>query len=469
MRRATILVVDDHKAVCDVLQQALSEDGYDVRTAHSGREAVEALQQARPELILLDLRLPDVQGLGALQTIRAHDADVPVIALITPADQEIAIRALQAGALAYIQKPVNLDYLEVLVQKALGSSSGGRELSVLRRRSAEESDRSFVRGDSPAMLAVLVIAEQIARSTSPVVLLEGEAGSGKSTLAAYMHRISARQAGPFLEINCSGFPSAVLERELFGAGGDRPGLFELADNGTLCLSQIDGLPGPLQETVLRVLEKGTLPRAGQRTEAEFSARIIATTSLELTPAAARGTMHAGLARRLTAVPIRLPALRGRGDDVVLLARQFIAEFSAAFAKKFTTFSPDALTALGEYPWPGNVRELRNLLERVILLESGEIVQAGMLGLPTSVTDVTSGDALSRLTRVLKSPGFPDQGLPTEDLLNDLERTLIERASEAAQGNQTRTAQLLGMKRDRLRYRMKQFGLQMLPQRDREAA
>lgn len=469
MRRATILVVDDHIAVCDFLQQALTDDGYDVRIAQSGRAASEAVRQIRPDLVVLDLRLPDVSGVAAYQCIRDHDADVPVIALSTPADQDAALRTLQAGALGFVQKPVNIDYLGVLIGKALNGSQGSRELTIARRRAAEEFDRAFVRGDSPAILAVLAITEQIARSTSPLVLLQGEAGSGKRTLAAYIHRLSARQNGPFLEVNCSAIPEAMLERELFGAAGDRPGLFELSESGTLCLTRIESMSLRLQDQLAKVLDSGSFPRPGHRTESPLAARIIVTTACDFTNSGQRGILHPSLAKRIAEVPIRVPALRERGRDAEQFAVHFTAEFGGCFAKNFRELSDDAKAALAEYPWPGNVRELRNLLERVILLESGEVVQAGMLGLPTSVTDVTSGDALARLTRVLKSPGFPDQGLPTEDLLNDLERTLIERAAEAAHGNQTRTAQLLGMKRDRLRYRMKQFGLQMLTQRDREAA
>jgi DNA-binding NtrC family response regulator len=470
MNQARILVVDDHDSIRHFLARALEDEGYEVTAVASARAALEAAGRDLPDLVILDLRLPDVNGLSALERLKALDSALPVIILTAFGEVESAVRAMKLGACDYLNKPVNLEQLSVAVSKALESQRTRRELQHLRKRDGERYALDFVRGESPAIQSVYAVAEQVARSGTTTVLIEGESGTGKELVANLIHRASPRRDGPFLEINCAAIPKDLLESELFGhergaftdARSAKQGLLELADGGTLFLDEVGEMNLTLQAKLLKVLEKMTFKRVGGTKDITVSVRVVSATNQDLTQAVAAGLFREDLYYRLKVVPIRLPALRERGPDILHLARHFLLTFAQAFNKQFRALTPEAEEALLSYPWPGNIRELKNLMERVVLLESGEVLDASMLRLPAtapmSPTALAQDDAVARIAQILGSPRLPDSGVSAEEILDELERRLILKASEQTGWNQTRTAALLGMRRDRLRYRMKLFGL-----------
>ncbi|HET7225909.1 MAG TPA: sigma-54 dependent transcriptional regulator [Candidatus Eisenbacteria bacterium] len=461
MSRGTILVVDDQDSIRHFVTKALTDDGYTVVASASVREGREAFERERPDAVILDLKLPDGTGIELLREIKRVQHEVPVILMTAFGELETAVEAMSAGAFWFVKKPFQNEELLALVARALESQQVWLELRRLRH--AAFADEDFLHSASPSMQEAYAIAEQVARGDTTSVLIEGESGTGKEYFANLIHRMSARHDRPFVEINCAAIPSELLESELFGhekgaftdARAQKQGLMELASGGTLFLDEIGEMAPMLQVKLLRVLERRTFRRVGGTKDISVNLRVISATNQDLERMVREGGFREDLYYRLKVVPLFVPPLRERREDIVPLARLFMERFAKQFKKSFRAISPAAERVLLDYNWPGNIRELKNLFERTVLLEVGEVLEPQHLkiaGRARPASEATLGQRIDEALNGMMPPG----GLPFEQLVEELERALIMRASHATNWNQSRTAELLNLKRDKLRYRMKLY-------------
>ncbi|MHB1844998.1 MAG: sigma-54-dependent transcriptional regulator, partial [Deltaproteobacteria bacterium] len=382
--KGSVLVVDDEKTFRLVAEAALAAEGYEVRSAATGREALEMLREAAADLVVLDRNLPDTDGLALLSRLRGEEMagqEPPLVILATAyADVDHAVQALKLGAQDYLTKPLQLPELVHKVGLALQARGLRRRLGTLRSLDAERLRREVHLGDSPAMRRVSELVDAVAQSPSTTVLIEGESGTGKQVVAQLIHhRTLARTDGPFVELNAASLPEAFVESELFGhergaftdAKGQKRGLLEVADGGSLFLDEIGELTASAQAKLLKVLETSSFRRLGGTQDVTVDLRFIAATNRDLARAAQEGAFRTDLFHRLDVFRIRLPPLRERPDDILPLAAAFLAEFSKRMGKSLAGLSAESEAKLLAYPFPGNVRELRNVIERAVILESGE--------------------------------------------------------------------------------------------------
>jgi DNA-binding NtrC family response regulator len=462
---SSILIIDDQESLRHFLERAMTDAGHDVRAAGTGQEGMRLFREQCPDLVLTDLKLPDTTGIDLLTRFKEETPQVPVILMTAFGEIRNAVEAMKQGAYDYLTKPVNLEQVTMVVDKALESARMWRELQHHRRSERERFFRDFVRGTAPSILQVYDTIEKVSGSGNTTVLITGESGTGKQVVAKLLHAQSPRADKPFLEINCAAIPGELLESELFGhergaftdARTQKQGLMELADGGTLFLDEVGEMSHKLQAKLLTVLENQCFRRVGGTRDIHVSVRIVGATNQDLEDMVRQNTFREDLYYRLMVVPVRMPALRERREDIPLLARHFILEFAKSFHKRFRKIAAEAERKLIEHPWPGNIRELRNVCERTVLLEDGETVEAHHLRLSKAAGNA-SGDALEALQRILVEGMVGPEGIPFEDLINEIERGLIVRVAETAGWNQSRTAELLHIKRDKLRYRMKLHGL-----------
>jgi DNA-binding NtrC family response regulator len=464
MSKATILVVDDQDSIRHFVGKTLEDDGYTVRSAGSVRETRQAIEQDMPDMLLLDLKLPDGTGLELLREIKRLQPEVPIILMTAFGEVETAVEAMSAGAYWFVKKPFQNEELLALVGRALESQRLWLELRRLRHQAFADED--YLHSCSPSMQEAYAIAEQVSRGDTTSVLIEGESGTGKEYFANLIHRMSARHEKPFVEINCAAIPRELLESELFGhekgaftdARAQKMGLMELANGGTLFLDEIGEMSPMLQVKLLRVLERRTFKRVGGTKDISVNLRIISATNQDLDRLVKEGGFREDLYYRLKVVPLWVPPLRDRRDDILPLARLFMDRFARQFKKPFRDISPAAEQMLCSYGWPGNIRELRNLFERTILLETADILEPQHLKLAPRARASTGATIGQRIDGVLNG-SLPEGGIAFEPLIEELERALILRASYATKWNQSRTAEMLHLKRDKLRYRMKLYALQ----------
>jgi DNA-binding NtrC family response regulator len=463
---ANILVVDDQESIRHFIQKALEDEGYEVASAATGGDAIRMIETDLPDLVLLDLRLPDTHGLDVLKRAKEVADELTVIIMTAFGDVESAVRAMKMGAFDYVTKPIHLEQLSLLVEKGLESQKLWRELQHHRRQQKQMFSKDFVRGVSRRILDVYSVAERVAESDTTSVLIEGESGTGKQLVASLIHESSSRRDKPFLEINCAAIPKTLLESELFGhekgaftdARTQKQGLLELANGGTVFLDEVGEMSLNIQVKLLKVLEKMTFRRVGGTKDITVSVRIISATNQDLEAMVRQGTFREDLYYRLKVVPIHMPALRERPEDILLVAKHFMLKFSKDFNKRFCRISPAAERMLQAYHWPGNIRELKNLLERTILLESGDTIEPRHIQAALSPREERAASRLHQLDEILNHTLVPEGGIPFEAILEEIERALIMKASELAAWNQSKTAEILNLKRDKLRYRMKIYGI-----------
>ncbi len=454
MRKHKILVVDDEHLIRWSLEQNLKKQGYEVLTAGSGEDALRLVREEAPDLVLLDIQLPGINGLEVLEKIKEHDDEIIVIMVTALGVLETAVKAMRSGAYDYLNKPFNLDELAIVIRKALETGELKREVAQLRSEQTSRYGISNIIAESRHMKNVLAMVEKIARSDASTVLIQGESGTGKELVAKAIHFESARADKPFMAINCAAVPETLLESELMGyekgaftdAKSQKKGLFETADGGTIFLDEIGDMEPGMQAKLLRVLEERSFRRVGGTKEIPVDVRIISATNKDLLKAIEERTFRNDLYYRIQVIPIFLPALRERKDDILPLVQHFIAHFNREFRKNVKGISKMAEKFLVDYPWPGNIRELKNVIERAIILENEETLL--LEHLPQEIVDKTSGIGAGPVSFRL-----PAEGIDIEDV----ERELIRQALELAEGNQSKAARKLNLGIDALRYRMKKFG------------
>jgi DNA-binding NtrC family response regulator len=461
MSKANIIVVDDQESIRHFVSKALGDEGYTVQTTGSLREARQVLEHDVPDLGIFDLKLPDGTGIDLLREVKRAHPEIPIILMTAFGEIETAVEAMSAGAYWFVKKPFQNEELLALVGRALESQKLWLELRRLRNTAFTDED--YLHSSSPRMQECYAIAEQVARGDTTSVLIEGESGTGKEYFANLIHRMSGRHDKPFVEINCAAIPSELLESELFGhekgaftdARSQKQGLLELANNGTLFLDEIGEMSAMLQVKLLRVLERRIFKRVGGMKDISVNVRIISATNQDLDRSVQEGGFREDLYYRLKVVPLFVPPLRERREDILPLSCLFMDRFSRQFKKSFREIGPAAERILLDYPWPGNIRELKNLFERTVLLETGERLEPHHLKLnarPHVDAELTAGQKLDEFL----NGSMPPEGIPFEALIEQAERALILRASCATNWNQSKTAELLQLKRDKLRYRMKLY-------------
>ena len=456
----SVLIVEDEVGLASAIEAFLTRQGLPARAFPSGEAALAALGEVAPDIALVDLQLPGMDGLAVLQAIKRERPETLIALMTAYSSIAGAVAAMKGGAVDYLTKPVDLDELLVVLQRAWQSHRVQGELEYLRRRAGHDVPPDSLLGTSPLLLEVRRRLGQFASAdrlgdAGPIVLITGETGTGKQLAARAIHAAGPRAAGPFVEINCAAIPAALLEGELFGfekgaytdARTSKPGLFEAADGGTLFLDEVGLMDPALQAKLLKVIEDRAVRRLGALAPRRVDARVLAATNRDLEVLVREGTFRADLFYRLRVLTVELPPLRGRSEDILLLATHFLAETRSRYGVAAAHFSPAAVQRLQEHAWPGNVRELRHVVERAVLLHPGvlEPSHLGLGGLPGARV-TTRADGVS----VDFAHGAID--------LEAVERELIRRALVHARWNRARAAELLGLTKDTLRYRIEKFRL-----------
>jgi two-component system, NtrC family, response regulator AtoC len=445
---ALLLLVEDERLLRWALHSRLQSAGHTVHDASTLAEAEEQLRRIRPQVVILDVNLPDGNGLDFLSAQKEKLADSSVIVVTADGSIADAVRAMKVGASDFLSKPVDQEELLRLVNAATVRQRERLEVEGSRR--AREKSKVRVVATSAAMKNVLAMADTVASAPSTTVLINGETGAGKEVVARYIHACSPRANAPLQALNCAALPENLVESELFGnekgaftdAKVARKGLFELADGGTVVLDEIGEIPLSLQAKLLRFLEERTLRRLGGSREITVDVRVLALTNRDLRTEVAQGRFREDLYYRLNVFPITIPPLRQRREDILPMALDFVRHFGSMCGRRYTALSPELEQRLLEHHWPGNVRELRNLMERAAIVEQEEIVTGQNLAFDVSM-HAPSGNG---------SSSIGDAIIPLEEL----ELMMVQRALRAADGNQSKAARLLQVSRDQLRYRVKRY-------------
>jgi two-component system response regulator PilR (NtrC family) len=469
-RAPRILVVDDEGSMRDMLRIVLRRDGYEVSVAPDGRTALDILKRQPFDLLLSDIRMSDVSGVDVLRAAKDLNRDIVAFMMTAYASTDTAVEAMRLGAVDYFTKPFNMDELRLKVRQHLESHRLRQENLLLKRALNSRHEFSSIIGNSEGMLAVFRLVETIARTNS-TVLITGESGTGKDMVARAVHFNSLRADHPFVALNCGAVPETLLESELFGhmrgaftgADANKKGLIEVAGRGTVFLDEIGEMNASMQVKLLRVLQDRRFRRLGGTEEVQADIRIIAATNQDLPKMVADGRFREDLFYRINVIPIHLPPLRDRREDIPLLAEHFLGRFATQMNKPIHSISGEAQQRLREYGWPGNVRELENVIERAVALEQTPVI------LPETLPDHLAGVAVSARASAagfegaMRSPGVPalpelGEGLDLEARGDEFYRHFISLALDRAGGVQTRAAELLGMSFRSFRYYAKKFNV-----------
>ena len=463
----TVLIVDDQLTIRKSLRHLLERKGYHALEADSGAAAVQAAQAEEPEVILLDLKLPDGDGLEVLERLQGVCPEAAVILLTGHGSVETAVTAIKKGAEDFLEKdPSSLEVTEVRVEKALEMLKLRRENRYYRHQ-AHGRAPGQIPGASPVIRELHAMVDLLAKAPQTTVLVQGESGSGKELVARAIHYRSARADKPFLEINCAGLSEHLLESELFGhergaftdAKALKRGLLEIADGGTLFLDEIGDMPLPIQPKFLRVLENRTFRRVGGTRDISVDVRVITASNKDLVKLVEKQIFREDLYYRLKVMPVTVPPLRERGNDILVLADLFVQELNATLKKRIRGFSPEAQQVLLSYPWPGNVRELRNVTERGMILCQGETIPVACL--PAELQQLAGALPSSPAPLAAKGPaGAPDTGwsLGALGTLEEMEQRYIREVLASVSGNRSQAARLLGISRSTLQDKIRRYGL-----------
>ena len=448
-----VLVVDDEQSMREFLEILLAKEGYEVTTAGGGRAATELLSNEKFDLVITDLRMPEVDGLAVLKKAKAVDAALPVLMVTAYASPETAVEAMKAGALDYVTKPFSVDAVRLVVRKALERRNLSRENIALKQQLGERYGFGNLIGSDPRMLEIYDLIRRIA-DTPTNILVTGETGTGKELVARAIHVNGPRSDKPFVVINCGAIPGELLESELFGhkkgsftgAIAEKKGLFEIADQGTIFLDEIGELPMHLQVKLLRALQERVVMPVGATREVPIDVRVVCATNRDLDKEVAGGRFREDLYYRLNVIQIILPPLRERRGDIPLLADYFMEKYANVLGRKIRKTSREAMAHLQSYNFPGNVRELENILERAVTLERTDVIMESAL--PPHVTRQEID--MSRLKQQLI---IPPQGVDIDEIIHGIETDLIGQALQLSRGSKKRAAALLGITFRSFRYRL----------------
>jgi len=459
-----VLIIEDEARLAKNLETYLARCGFETETAATGSQGIEEAERFKPDIVLLDFRLPDMNGLEIMERLRRLDPKIRVIMMTGEATIEVAVAAIKAGAYDYLSKPLVLSELKILLEKVAGQERLEGALSYYQQKEADKSGLDKLLGESVSMRELKCKLGRFIRSEfalesgiPPSVLITGETGTGKQLAARAIHFDGPRRDQPFIELNCAAIPAHLLESELFGyergaftdARERKRGLVEAADGGTLFLDEIGDIDLAIQGKLLKLLEDRVVRRLGALRDREIDVRIIAATNQSLEARVREGRFRSDLYYRLRVLHVEMPPLRTRGDDILILADHFLKLFCERYGKRPLRFSAATRTMLARHNWPGNVRELRNSIEQVVLLAESGVVEPGQFSLyPLDRRhDEQAGEEPAPFT-------LPRDGLNLEQL----ERDLVDQALKQSGGNVTKAAKLLGLSRDTLRYRIEKFRL-----------
>jgi two-component system response regulator AtoC len=454
--KPSILIVDDDDVMQETLSDVLRKRGYEVLAVGSGNGALSVIKKNLIDLILLDMKLPDVDGLEILKKVKEFDTEILVIMMTAYSDVQTAVSAMKSGAYHYINKPFDVEELQLLIEKGLETKSLINEVRRLHRQHKVEYQNSHIHGISPQIRYVKELIEMISKTHKTSVLIEGESGTGKELAANAIHFNSKRSGRPLMKINCSAIPDSLLESELFGyekgaftdAKNTKKGLFELADGGTVFLDEIGDMKPFLQSKILRVLENQTFMRVGGEREIKVDVRIIAATNRDLEVLVKEGFFRKDLYYRLKVMVVEMPPLRERVEDILLLGNLFIEENNKEYNKNIKGFSGEAKNLLIQYPWPGNIRELRNVIERAMILTDQEYLTPKHLPFELRQPEQnTRGKMIPELFEVAD-----------EMSLENIERNHISQVLKRLEWNKSKTSKALGISRATLRAKIKRYNL-----------
>ncbi|HLF47788.1 MAG TPA: sigma-54 dependent transcriptional regulator [Methylomirabilota bacterium] len=456
MNPARVLVVDDEKSMRDLLAITLQRAGYDVTVADGGETAIEAIRRDPFDAIITDVRMPKVDGLQVLRSAKDLSPETAVIMVTAVASTETAVEAMKLGAYDYITKPFKLDEVNLIIQNALERKRLRDENQYLRKQLETQHRFENIVGKSARMVEVFDTIRKIADSPS-TAMITGESGTGKELVARAIHFNSHRRDKPFVSVNCGAIPEGLMESELFGhvkgaftgAVANKVGLFSAAEGGTLFLDEITEIPALLQVKLLRAIQVREIRRVGDTKDLKTDVRLIAASNRDLETAVREGVMREDLFYRLNVLPIHLPSLRERREDIPLLVAHFLQKFSKDLSKEVRGVTPEALAVLERYHWPGNIRELENVLERAIVLGAGDML--GVDSLPESVRR-------ERPSKALEVVDLPEEGMDLEATLDEIESRYLKRALDRTRGVQTKAAELLRMTFRQFRYKLQKHNL-----------
>ncbi len=462
----SILIVDDEESIRRTLSQALQDEGFGVQTAASGQDGIEAIRAARPDVVLLDIWMPGMDGLEALKQIRAEWADQAVIIMSGHGNIETAVKATKLGAFDFVEKPLSLEKILLLIQNASNIQDLARENQALRKQI--QRDRKLI-GQSEAMKQIQDLIRRVAPTTGSV-LITGENGTGKELIAHHIHALSSRFNKPFVEVNCAAIPEELIESELFGhekgsftgATQLRRGKFDLAHCGTLFLDEIGDMSLKTQAKILRILQEQKFERVGGSTTIAVDVRVVAATNKDLKTEIQKGNFREDLFYRLNVIPFQVQPLRERKEDIPLVVNHFLKEFCGIHGRMPRPVTDEAMQLLVDYPWPGNVRELRNLMERLVILTSeaqeGTPIQAADLlshlesdamgWVPTQQQNGVSSTSLA---------GIGSKNL--KDARTEFEKEFILKTLKENDWNVSKTAAALGLERSHLHRKIKSYGIE----------
>ncbi|MCA9580706.1 MAG: sigma-54-dependent Fis family transcriptional regulator [Myxococcales bacterium] len=448
LKGGRILIVDDEANAREALEELLRDEGYTTETAADGNQALALLERFDPDVVLTDLKMPNLDGMGLLERGQVRAPHAAFVVMTAFGTIDTAVSAIKLGAENYLTKPLDLDALSALVARALEKSRLRRETHALRARIAKDFSFDRIVGDHPSMQRLMKTVAQVAKSRA-TVLVHGESGTGKELIASAIHQNSPRKDAPFVQLNCAALTETLLESELFGhergsftgAVGRREGRFKQADQGTLFLDEVSEIPMPLQVKLLRFLQEREFERVGGNETVQVDVRIVAATNRDLKVMVDEGTFREDLYYRLKVVQVDVPPLRIRRSDIPLLAHVFLKKFAAENDREIQGFTERATQHLVTYPWPGNVRELENAVERAVVMTEGPLIDVD--DFPSIQADPDESPDLSLLV-----PGIT---------MAELERMAILRTLEANDGSTAKAASMLGISQRKIQYRIKEWG------------
>ncbi|MGC2744443.1 MAG: sigma-54 dependent transcriptional regulator [Candidatus Angelobacter sp.] len=457
---ASILVCDDQRSICEMLDISLRKDGHRVETVNGGEAAKKKLSSANYELLITDIKMPQTDGIEVLRFARQSSPETSVILITAVEDYEAAVQAVKGGAFDYIHKgPGLLEELKLAVGRALETLVLQRENFAFKRDAASRNSLDNFIGSSPVIEKLKATIRTVA-PTASTVLIYGESGTGKELVARAVHSCSTRASEPFVSINCGAFPETLLESELFGyvkgaftgASQNKRGLFEVASGGTIFLDEIGEMSVSMQVKLLRVLQERTIRPVGGTQETPVDVRVIAATNRDLREMVANGTFREDLYYRVSVIPIQVPALRERREDVELLANHFLKKYSIAAQKSILRVSQESLDALKAFEWPGNVRQVENTIERAVAMETGNELRVDL------EADRPRARAAAASSNGHSSPDVPSDGIDFEKYVAGVERSLIESALQQSGGVQIRAAELLKVSYRSFRHLLKKYDI-----------